>query len=155
VRRSEYLYSRHQLLALTQIDRARVLLAKEAPSKWEIAELLRLRTAIWMARPQVALLEALEPIYLPDIVLHRRTSIFEGEEAYDDYTRNLRPDDLARDLGWSTPELHATATGLLRGASMTDPMTECSSLCARCTRTTGSDFEARHDWRSISGSRPR
>ncbi len=129
VRRSEYLYSRYQLLGLAQIDRARVLQAKETSlSRWESAELRRLRTIGATTRSLIALLEALEPVYLPDIVLHRRMSILEGERAYDDYTRELRPDGLARELGWAKADLHAAATGLLREASMTDPLAQWLEL---------------------------
>jgi hypothetical protein len=123
VRRSEYLYSTYQLLELTRVDRGRELLARaRTSSKGDATDLERLRKFASKDRSLVALLEALEPIYLPDIVLHHRTSILDGERAYEDYLRGLDHRSLLEETGWTPEELYEAAAGLLREASILDPL---------------------------------
>ena len=69
----------------------------------------------------MALLEALEPRYLPDIVRHYRSRIG-AEEERPRYVREFDPLAVLTLSGWSADEVYEAAAGLIHRADMHDPL---------------------------------
>jgi hypothetical protein len=123
IARREYLYSRYQLLDLPSIERAMPLLRRPASelTRWQRRELRHLRENAVQTDDLVALLEALEPRYLPDIVRHYRSRIGADEER-PKYVREFDPVAALRDSRWSADQVYEAGAGLIHRADMHDPL---------------------------------
>jgi hypothetical protein len=123
IARREYLFSPYQLLGLPAIERAIPILRRQASemTRWERRELRHLREHAVLTDELVALLDALEPRYLPDIARHYRSRIGTDEERTK-YEREFDPVAVLRQSGWSTDEVYEAAAGLMHGADKHDPL---------------------------------
>jgi hypothetical protein len=124
---SEYLYSHHQLLAVSILRPLMPFVTVEGPE----GRASRLDPRIWwdlLVRPRLALLRsltvplsALDPLYYPDIVGKFLGDISEWEE-YLDWKESLRSTTLMRWLGVEPGWFKDHALGLLRIADGIDPL---------------------------------
>jgi len=121
--RREYLYSHYQLLDLPVLNDATPLLRRTATklTRWQRRQLRQLRERGARQAELVALLEALEPRYLPDIVRHYRTRVGrEGE--WRAYLDRFDPVALLNQAGWGTDEIYEAAGRLIHLADSVDPL---------------------------------
>jgi hypothetical protein len=121
--RREYLYSYYQLLDLPIIERALRLLRRiqSDQTRWQRGDLRHWRAASAARDEVAALLEALEPRYLPDIVRHYRSRVGTEDER-PNYIRQFKPIALLTQSGWSATEIYEAAASLLHLADSVDPL---------------------------------
>ena len=130
VKRHEHLYSSYQLLDLPAAMqwlpaqwRRRRRLGRDAPA--------RLRQAAEASEGRVALLSALEAVYLPGIVLESRAPHPITLEQLSQYADSCDPVEEGRGLGWTADDLRAAAVNLLWEAHTIDPLDDWVELVSQ------------------------
>jgi hypothetical protein len=133
---SEFLYSRHQLLALGLV--AEVLPALQYGPEIQVKGVKAhpIQRANWERRAThlrslAIVLSALEPVYYPDVIRRIRFGPFGEQEAYDRWLNRLRPTELTRWLELEPPWFKDRAFDLLLEAEFLDPLRNWARLVAQ------------------------
>jgi hypothetical protein len=123
VLRHEWLYSPYQLLNVDRCIDGAALLRRPASDhdRWARRRLRRLRDDAPGVRALVALLSALEPVYLPPLNWHVRSTGFDWAD-HERYVGAFDPRRELRSWGWTPDDVYAQARELLLRAGLGDPI---------------------------------